>query len=227
MTQTNSKCCTWKTTNYIHLSTKILLQHSNQFRSNDIHFFTVTINGHKAVWQVRVETNCLVCRQSPWSGGPNQSKYWWSMQWDKMTNGIRTLWVRSLTVTAVLLWVALYSSSASARAVLWTQLAVYKMLASFKTLSTPHSNIVHGETWGSRTKTKKGAIIVICGLYNSQDSYTSFLGTVPSKWNIAGISVVLTEVFNGFPHFLQANARTVPWLGHTYFYPIGVEQLGC
>ena len=143
----------------------------------------------------------------------------------RMASG--TLWVRSLTVTAVLLWVALYSSSASARAVLWTQLAVYKMLASFKTLSTPHSNIVHGETWGSRTKTKKGAIIVICGLYNSQDSYTSFLGTVPSKWNIAGISVVLTEVFNGFPHFLQANARTVPWLGHTYFYPIGVEQLGC
>jgi len=49
VTHTNSKYCTWKTINYIHLSTKLLLQHSDQFRSNDIHFFTVTINGHKAV----------------------------------------------------------------------------------------------------------------------------------------------------------------------------------
>lgn len=136
---------------------------------------------------------------------------WW------MASG--TLCVRSLTVTAVLLWVALYSSSASARAVLWTQLAIHKMLASFKTLPMSHSNTVHGETWGSLTKTRKGEIIVICGLYDSQDSYTSFLGMTPSKWNIAGISAVLTEVFNGFPHFLQANARIIPWLGHTYFSP--------
>jgi len=73
-----------------------------------------------------------------------------------------TLCVRSLTVTAVLLWFALYSSSASARAVLWTQLAIHKMLASFKILSMPHSNTVHEENWGSLMKTKKEAIIDLC-----------------------------------------------------------------
>ena len=135
----------------------------------------------------------------------------------RMASG--TLCVRSLTVTAVLLWVALYSSSASARAVLWTQLTIHKMLASFKTLSMPHGNTIHEETWGSLTKTKKGAIIVICGLQNSKDSYTSLFGMTPSKWNTAGMSAVMTEVFNGFPQFLQANARIVPWLGHTYFSP--------
>lgn len=135
----------------------------------------------------------------------------------RMASG--TLCVRSLTVTAVLLWVALYSSSASARAVLWTQMAIHKMLTSFKTLSMSHSNTVHEETWGSLTKIKKGAINVICGLYNSKDPHTSFLGMTPSKWNITRLSPVLTEVFNGFPQFLQANARIGPWLGHTYFSP--------
>jgi hypothetical protein len=55
------------------------------------------------------------------------------------------------------------------------------MLGSFKKISMPHSNTIHEETWGSMMKTKKGAIIVICGLHNSKDSYTSFLGTTPSK----------------------------------------------
>ena len=114
----------------------------------------------------------------------NTDGLWSGIKW-RMASG--TLCVRSLTVTAVLLWVALYSSSASARAVLWTQLAIHKMLASFKTLSTPHSNTIHVETWGSLMKTMKGAIIVICGLHNSKDSYNSFLGMIQSKWNIAGI----------------------------------------
>lgn len=97
----------------------------------------------------------------------------------RMASG--TLRVRSRIVTAVLLWFALYSSSASARAVLWTQITIHKMLASLKTLSTPNSNTVHEATWGSLTKTKKGAIIVTCGLHNNEDSYTSFLGMIPSE----------------------------------------------
>lgn len=107
----------------------------------------------------------------------------------RMASG--TLCVRSLTVTAVLLWFSLYSSSASARAVLWTQLAIHKMLASFKILCMPHSSTVHEENWGSLMKTEKGVIIVICVLHNSKDSYTSFLGMTPSKWNIAGKSAGL------------------------------------
>jgi len=59
---------------------------------------------------------------------------------ERMASGTLCIWSR--TVTALLQWAGLYSSSASARAVLWTQSAVNKVPACIKMLSILYSRSI-------------------------------------------------------------------------------------